>query len=233
MIRVYIGTQPEQKLACEVLKYSIRARASEPVSFFEITDKTNRHAMTGFSFARWHVPQLAKENGDGVAIYMDADIVVLGDIAALANVVGDKPALARPTSDGRYFTSVMRLDCAQLAWDVGGLSARFGPLKSDSCFVLPEWLHNAIMWAAANSPWRHDFGPLDARWNDLDLVKAGTQALHYTDLKRQPWRYAGHPFGYVFQAELKSAIADKAVSMGLVAEEIAKGHVRSDVLMVP
>lgn len=221
MIRVYIGTQPEQKLACEVLKYSIQARASEPVSFFEITDQTNRHAMTGFSFARWHVPQLAKENGDGVAIYMDADIVVLGDIAALANAVGDKPALARPTSDGRYFTSVMRLDCARLAWAPGSPPG------------MPEWMHNAIMWAATNSPWREDFGPLDARWNDLDLVQAGTQALHYTDLKRQPWRYTGHPFGYVFQAELKSAIADKAVSMGLVAEEIAKGHVRADALTAP
>lgn len=223
MIRVYIGTQPEQKLACEVLKYSIRVRASEPVEFFEITDQTNRYGMTGFSFARWYVPQLAKENGDRAAIYMDADIVVLGDIAALANAGGDKPALARPTSDGRYFTSVMRLDCTRLGWDVSALPV-------DGCAGLPEWLHNAIMWAAANSPWRGDFGPLDARWNDLDLVKAGTQALHYTDLRQQPWRYAGHRFGYVFQAELKSAIADKAVSMALVAEEIAKGHVRADVL---
>jgi len=225
VIRVYIGTQPEQKLACEVLKYSITARATEPVSFFEITDKTNRYAMTGFSFARWYVPKLAKENGDQTAIYMDADIVVLGDIAALEHAAGEKPTLARPTSDGRYFTSVMRLNIARINWDVGGLLV-------DGFAGLPEWLHNAIMWAASNSPWRADFGELSARWNDLDLVKDGTQALHYTDLKRQPWRYAGHPFGYVWQAELKSALADKAISMALVQDEIARGHVRGDVLTV-
>jgi hypothetical protein len=226
MIRVYIGTEPMQKIACEVLKYSIRARASEPVEFFEITDQTSRCALTGFSFARWHVPKLAKENGDSVAIYMDADIVVLSDIVELYRTMSlTKPALARPSADDRYFTSVMRLDCTKLSWDPGSLPVVNG--------ALPEWLHNAVMWSAVNSPWRGDFGILSARWNDMDVVKDGTRALHYTDLKRQPWRYAGHPFGIVFQTELVAALKDGHIQRSDLQREISAGHVRADILLNP
>lgn len=228
MIRVYIGTEPMQKLACEVLKYSIQSRASEPVEFFEITDKTVRHAMTGFSFARWHVPKLAKENGDSQVIYMDADIVVLDDIAELSRITGEKPALARPTADGRYFTSVMRLDCTRLNWDPGSL-------HTVACIdgAVPEWLHNSVMWAAGSSPWRADFGELSARWNDMDVVKDGTKAIHFTDLKRQPWRYAGHPFGRVFQTELVAALKDGHILRSDLQHEIRAGHAREDILLNP
>ncbi len=217
MIRVYIGTEPMQWLACEVLKYSIRSRSSEPVEFFEISDVTTRFGLTGFSFARWYVPKLAKENGDDVAIYMDADIVVLGDIAELFHAASDKPALAKPTSDGRFFTSVMRLDCTRLQWDPGALP-------------YAEWLHNAVMWAAPNAPWHSDFGVLDGRWNDMDLPKSGTKAIHYTDLRRQPWRYSGHPFGVVFQTELVAALKDGHILRSDLLREISAGHVRADVL---
>lgn len=227
MIRVYIGTEPMQWLACEVLKYSIRARASEPVEFFEISGKTTRFALTGFSFARWHVPKLAQENGDTQVIYMDADIVVLDDIAELSRITGEKPALARPTADNRYFTSVMRLDCARLRWDVGSIPVTPG------AGMPAEWLHNAIMWAAVNSPWRGDFGELSARWNDMDVVKDGTKAIHFTDLKRQPWRYAGHPFGRVFQTELVAALKDGHILRSDLQHEIRAGHVRADILLNP
>ncbi len=220
MIRVFIGTEPAQKLACEVLKYSIKARATEPVEFTEIGG-TSWAGLTGFSFARWQVPELCEYKGS--AIYLDADIVALADIVELCELTVVGGALARPTADGRYFTSVMALDCA-LGW-------RFDQLVEQARRY--DWMYSAIMWAASNSPVRADFAALPRRWNDLDRVKGDTALLHYTDLKRQPWRYAGHPFGYVFQAELKSALADGAVSRALIDEQINAGHVRGDVLLTP
>lgn len=224
MIRVFIGTQPEQKLACEVLKYSIKARTTEPVEFTEIGGVSQLPMQTGFSFARWQVPELCQYGGE--ALYLDADIVVLADIAEIRAIprTVETPVLARPTADDRYFTSVMRFDCDILTWDFARLTKMANQY---------DWMYNAIMWAASNSPLRADFGALPRRWNDMDRVKADTALLHYTDLKRQPWRHVGHPFGYVWQAELKSALADKVISPALVLEEIAKGHVRTDVLLTP
>ena len=225
MIRVFIGTEPAQRLACEVLKHSIRARTSQPVEFTEIGQDYGLPQQTGFSFSRWSVPELVGFRGR--AIYMDADIVVLSDIAALAALPLDEPiqVRARPTADNRYFTSVMLMDCDYLPyWKFSDLLAE---VRS-----MPDWYYASVMWASVRSPYRKGFGPLPRGWNDLDNVKAGTCALHYTDLKRQPWRYAGHPFGAVFQGELKAAMAAGAVSAELVRDEIGKGHVRANVLGV-
>jgi hypothetical protein len=86
------------------------------------------------------------------------------------------------------------------------------------------------MWASKTSPYRKDFAPLAKAWNTLDRRDLETRAVHYTDLRRQPWRYAGHPAAATFQDELREALAAGSIAPELVKAEIAKGHVRPDLL---
>jgi len=222
-VKVFIGTEPNQRLACEVLKYTAQSNCSETIEFTEIGREFDLPQQTGFSFARWEVPKLC--GYWDAAIYMDADMVVFGDLKELMNTPMSKSVLARPTHDDRFYTSFMLMDCGGLThWDFNALLAQAKE---------KEWLYGAIMWVSRNSPYRNDFAPLSPRWNDMDCVKEGTKVAHFTDLKRQPWRYAGHPFGWVFQAALKSAMRDGFIPETLVRSEIAKGHVRQDLLVTP
>lgn len=230
-IRVFIGTEPAQRLACEVLKFSISARCGVPVEFTEIGSIDGEAPgpelpqQTGFSFVRWRVPQLVGYVGR--AIYMDADIVVTGNIEALWKeaIPEDRAVLARPTADDRYFTSVMLMDCAKLKhWDIWKLLDR---VQHE-----PQWFYHTIMWASCKSPYRADFAALPKSWNMLDRWDAQTDALHYTDLRRQPWRYSGHPSSEIFRDELRAGIGAGAIPRELVKAEIEKGHIRGDLLMV-
>src|SRR5690606_13465431 len=85
-IRVFIGTEPAQRLPTEVLKLSIRRRTALPVEFTELSDLAcgvEARFFTGFSFYRWFVPWFCDYRGR--AIYLDADIVCLCDLAGLWN----------------------------------------------------------------------------------------------------------------------------------------------------
>lgn len=224
MIRVFIGTEPAQRLACELLKYSLRAHSLAEFEFIEITGSSPDLPMqTGFSFCRWQIPELCKYHGR--AIYMDADIAVIDDIRKVWDPEMSLPALARPTADKRFYTSVMVLDCAELThWKYQELLSR----------VRMRPTHYAgIMWASLVSPYHHDFGDLPGHWNEMDQLKQRTSAVHYTDLQRQPWRFAGHPVGLLWHTLLRSAVRENAIPEALVREEIAKGHVRHDVLSIP
>lgn len=223
MIRVFIGTEPSQKLPTQVLKHSIRARATEPVSFIEMEGPDSDYVgLTGFSLRRFHIPQLCAF--EGRAIYLDADIVVLGNIAELWNLDLTRPALAKPYTTSDYFTSVMLLDCGRLRhWDFRAWSTT---AAKDAQFA------NRLIWARPTAPNHDDFGPLPSQWNDLDIVKPATRALHFTQLPKQPWRHTGHHYGHVFRTALMDAMAEGSVTTALVEDEIEAGHVREDVLKV-
>lgn len=221
-IRICIGTEPNQRLSTEVLKHSIRSRTASEVEFIELVRDGELSPLkmdTGFSFCRWSIPQRCRY--EGRAIYMDTDIVVLGDIMELWNLPMSTGAMAKP-QERRYWTSVMLLDCARLAhWDFTALAARAAAEPS---------FYKGVMWVEPRSIYASDFSALPGCWNDLDTINAQTKALHFTDLRRQPWRFSGHPRGWVFRDALLAATAAGAVSAQLVQTEIAKGHVRPDVL---
>lgn len=85
MIRVFIGYDPREAIAFDVLAKSIWRRASEPVS---ITPLVKAHlpieregGSTEFAFSRFLVPWLCDFHGH--AIFMDCDMLCRGDIAEL------------------------------------------------------------------------------------------------------------------------------------------------------
>ena len=92
MIDIYIGYDPKESAAYHVLAHSIIRRASVPVRITPLrqsllVDEYSRapdtRASTEFSLTRFLVPYLS--NYTGVSIYMDCDMLMLGNVAALGH----------------------------------------------------------------------------------------------------------------------------------------------------
>lgn len=84
MRTIFVGFDPRQPLAYNVLQYSIHERASKPVSVVPLMLRQlpiKRRGLTDFTFSRFLVPYLSEFKG--CSIFMDADIVVNGDINEL------------------------------------------------------------------------------------------------------------------------------------------------------
>jgi len=86
MIRVVIGTEPNQYVPQKVLEYSIRTNTDADVDIRFVHQSEKRMGGTNFGFVRFHVPEIF--GFEGRAIYLDADQLVLGDIAELLEEFG-------------------------------------------------------------------------------------------------------------------------------------------------
>ena len=100
MIRVFIGYDGREAVAFSVLAYSIHARASRPVAVAPImlsqlagVMTRERHPLqsTDFSFSRFLTPCLS--GYEGWSIFMDCDMLVLEDIAALYALCDERYAV--------------------------------------------------------------------------------------------------------------------------------------------
>jgi hypothetical protein len=128
---------------------------------------------TCFSNFRLAVPILAGFKGR--AIYLDSDMLVLGDVAELLDlpIVPGKVWLC--TSQKR--TDVSVFDCEELGWPT------LQELQ-ESAQTLYHWRH-----------WANRLGLLDCslpdEWNCVDgwgYVHGQTKLVHFSDMKTQPWR---------------------------------------------
>ena len=179
-LRIFVGSSPHN-LDMEsdiVLEHSIRKHASIPVEITWMrqgeglfwTGWRTEEWATPFSGFRWAVP--AACGFQGRAIYMDNDIVVLGDVAELAGAdLGGKPIMAR--WPGRLCVSVWDCEAAREALPP------VGRLRED-----PE-SHARLQ----NTIGRGYIAKLDPRWNCLDgedVPLADIKALHFTDMSTQP-----------------------------------------------
>lgn len=86
-LRIFIGIDPRQPIAYNVLQYSIVANTSKPVSINPLILRTlpiTRTGLTEFTYSRYLVPWLC--NYEGFALFLDADMVVQADIAELFSI---------------------------------------------------------------------------------------------------------------------------------------------------
>lgn len=91
IVRFFIGYDSRESVASAVLAHSIRSRSSIPVSF-TFLDRVNLKGIydrprgefesTDFSISRFIVPYLC--NYEGWAVFMDCDMLCLGDVVELA-----------------------------------------------------------------------------------------------------------------------------------------------------
>lgn len=233
-VQVYVGTQPEQMLAVEVLAHSIRRHASLSVSVQPLFQAIAAAGLqvpaprdprlrprTPFSYQRFAIPAL---NGyRGRALYLDSDMQVFRDIRELWTWPfdgADVLAVAEPPDSGRRPQfSVMALDCERLGWDAASL---IDDLEAG------RWSYEEFMYELA--PAQHVRRVLPAAWNDLERHAGDTALTHYTDMHTQPWLTAEHVLGRVWCEDLFHALELGAISPDFVRDQVERGWVRPSLL---
>jgi lipopolysaccharide biosynthesis glycosyltransferase len=235
--RIFVGTDRSQLLAVKVLEYSLRKHASIALELRPMLDlplpepKDPRQGKrTGFSFARFAIPELA--GYEGRALYLDADMLVFADVAPLwrmpfagAKVIiqDDIPAHARhpsrtgaPTRRIRQ-SAVMLLDCDALDWDprviIAGLDGRYTyeELVYQLCVLKPDEIRCTIPF----------------EWNSLEHYEEGkTCLIHYTDMSTQPWVSPENRNGFLWVRCVREMLDAGALSMDEIEQDIALGYVR-------
>lgn len=247
-IRIFVGVDDSQRVAYEVLVHSVQANTRHPVEFFpmlnmpqpQFSDPVNQ-AGTGFSFNRFMIPRLCGYQGK--AIYMDADMLVFGDVAEFWNLeMSDYHVLCsrqdtypeawangehRPLHAQRHWKpgrqlSVMLLDCAALDWDIDVIAAQleagaytYSALMADLCIEPPEKIGDTI----------------PAQWNCLEWYEPEeSKNVHFTVVPTQPWKNDENPLAELWESAFRQAVAANAVDEETLRLSVADGDVKPALL---
>lgn len=197
--------------------------------------RPENRARVGFSFTRFAIPDLCGHQGR--ALYLDADMLVFGDVAELADLDFDgrsvlcsfQPEPPAAWADKASFrpgrhVAVMLLDTGRLPWKpdeiVAGLDEgryTYDQLLHDQCLVVPGDIADTI--------------PVE--WNSLERYEVGkTRLLHYTVVSTQPWKNGHNPLGHLWMKAFAEAVQVGAVVPEDVEAAVAAGHIRKNLLDV-
>ena len=206
MINVCIGYDSKEKVAFNVLAYSILRNSTKPVSITPIylpnlrddfVRERNNLSSTEFSFSRFMVPHLMNYKGWGV--FMDCDQLMLGDIAELWRLRDDKYAVQlckhyyTPKEDKKFLGQV------QTKYEKKNWSS-FMLMNCNKCHELtPDYVNSATGLQLHQFKWLESeelIGELPLEWNWLVdepgyNTKSKVNNIHFT--KGGPWfkEYAG------------------------------------------
>lgn len=172
MLKVFIGVDPRQPVAFNVLANSIVRHASKPVAITALSLKTlpiKRRGLTEFTFSRFLVPYLC--GFEGTALFLDADMVVTGDIAELFAQADGSAVQVNKDQAQFEWPSAMLFDCAKCS----KLTPEF---VEDRANVLYDF------------KWASGIGAFPAEWNKaVGYAPSGTDAKLYHFTKGIPvWK---------------------------------------------
>ena len=193
MIRIFVGYDPREVVAYNVLAHSIRVRASRPVSIAPLALSQlggimtrERHPLqsTDFSFSRFLTPFLS--DFSGWSIFMDCDMLVLDDIAKLYDLRDDRYAVMvvkhwhTPREDTKF------LDQPQSKYEKKNWSSVMLFNNARCTALTPEYVNRASGLELHQFKWLGDdglIGELPHCWNHLvgyDAPRTGMSLVHYT-----------------------------------------------------
>lgn len=229
MIRIFIGTEPTQYVPQRVLEYSIRKQASAEVQVTGARQNHQRLGGTKFGFVRFMVPHLC--GYDGIGIYMDADQVVLDDVAELAGLLQAPHAIGlvrqiQGTFGGapvpeRNETSVMVLDAARLSdWNPDTLFENVvpnrEPVQSGKIryrdFMRLAWFDQELIQ------------PIDPRWNHYNMVRPDSKLVHFSHVREQPWKRPEHPCTEFWEQWLAETLQAGYLTRTDIVKSVALGR---------
>ncbi len=190
--RIFIGYDPSQHVSFEVLKYSLHKHASEPIDVqaidaTKIDFKREQDPLqsTPFTYTRFLVPWLC--DYEGTALFMDSDMLALGDVSELFHL--DMDGLALRVRQHEYNP--------EATVKMGGKVQTQYPRKNWSSLMLMNnakltaWTKEAVQ--TQTGAWLHRFetipdeeiGDIPVEFNVLDEMTGPTKLLHYTS--GGPW----------------------------------------------
>lgn len=193
MIRIFIGFDTREPVACSVLAHSMRVRSSMPVSITALMLSQLKPVLsrdvhplqsTEFSFSRFLVPYLS--GFEGWSLFTDCDMLVLDDIVRLWALRDDRFAVMVVKHDHRPREGVKFLSAPQTAyakknWSsvmlfnntlCRALSAEYVNVANGLDLHQFKWLANDRLIGSLPRRWNHLVG-YDEPSDDVSLV-------HYT-----------------------------------------------------
>ncbi len=190
-IEIYVGSEREQKLSTEVLSYSIQKNSSIDVIVkdlgLELEKKPQPNidslggieSKTPFSYQRFAIPKLM--NPHQVAVYIDSDMLVLGDIRELISYSrhGKRNANAATTDPGwkrAQQLSVLIIDGQKCGWCLEEISKDL----DDGVITYSDLFNDDNVVGIDRT--------IPSDWNSLESYTPGrTRLIHFTDMHSQPW----------------------------------------------
>lgn len=146
-LRVFIGFDERQPVAAAVLAHSIERRSSEPVSISRLQIRhmpVKRRGLTSFTFSRFLVPYLC--GYQGVAVFIDADMLCLGDFAELEKYAEHPVSVVK--NELRFeWPSLMVFNCGRCIKLTPELVEKGDPFSfswADSVGVLPSEFNHLV-----------------------------------------------------------------------------------------
>ena len=193
MIRVFIGFDPRETVACNVLTYSILRRSSTPVSITPIMLSQlsavltrERHPLqsTDFSFSRFLTPYLSEY--EGWSIFMDCDMLMLGDITELWALRDSRYAVQVVKHDHRPKEKKKFLGSEQVAYEKKNWSSVMIFNNAQCRHLTPQCVNSASGLELHQFKWLESdalIGELPCRWNHLvgyDAKGQDASLVHFT-----------------------------------------------------
>ena len=189
MLNIFIGVDDRQPIAFTTLATSIMWRSTKPVAITPLVlDQLpiKRRGLTQFTFGRYLVPYLMEYKG--TALFLDADMIVTGDIAELFSLADPQYGVQVVKGSRRFeWPSLMLFNCSKCT--------RLTPQFIDNPNEWPQ----ALDWAPVGElppEWNHCIGYEDKKDSKLLHYTAGipifeeTKKLGFVDEWKEVHRYA-------------------------------------------
>lgn len=213
-MRVFVGHDSHQPQCSKVLAHSLVEHASIPldVNFLVLSEldfdrPRDPLQSTDSTYIRFLVPHLCAYQG--VAAYMDADMLCLADVAELARLDMAGLALRVVKHDHRPVERLKMDGIAQTTYPRKNWSS----LMIMNCERLTLWTKEVV--ERKSGAFLHRFqgipdeliGDIPRGWNDLDRRREGTKLLHYTS--GGPWleEHRSHPDGGIWKQYRNACMA--------------------------
>ena len=195
MIRIFIGYDPREAVAFNVLAHSIQTRATEPVTIAPLMLSQlgklmwrDRHNLqsSDFSFSRFLVPHLC--DYQGWALFMDCDMLMLDDAAKLWALRDDAFAVQCVKHDHVPDEATKFLGEAQTRYEKKNWSSVMLFNNAKCRALTPDYVNTASGLDLHRFNWLGNddlIGELPHRWNHLvdydpAVPAAEVSNLHFT-----------------------------------------------------
>lgn len=194
MINVFIGYDTKEKVAFNVLSYSIIKNSTKPISVTPIyldnikddfVRERSHLSSTEFSFSRFIIPHLM--NYQGWALFMDCDMLMVDDIAKLWRLRDDKYAVQVCKHDYTPKNQTKFLNQVQTVYPKKNWSS-FMLMNCKKCHTLtPDYVNQASGLELHQFKWLESenlIGDIPLEWNwlaDEYEYKDEVYNIHYTE----------------------------------------------------
>ena len=200
MLRIFIGWDSRFPEPADVLRYSLRKHTSIDLDIrylkldeLDLRRERDPLASTEFTYSRFLCPHLCDFSGK--AVFMDNDMLCLGDIRELDDLDMGPYALRVVKHDYTPTNATKMYGCPQTVYPRKNWSS----LMIMDCGKLTLWTRQMV--ETQSGAYLHRFqdipdeqiGDIPRTWNTLDWMDDQTRLIHYTN--GGPWfdEYADHP----------------------------------------